>query len=223
MKLYYARGACSLADHIALLETGLSFEVEAVDTRTKRTETGSDFHDINPKGYVPALVLDDGEIITENIAILEWIAEQYPALRPQGDLSRTRLLEMLTFVSTEIHSAFKPLWHDGGEDDKQKARETVATLFQFTAARIRGSYLFGNELSVADCYLFVMLRWADKLGVPVPDTLQRLRRRMELRPSVQAAIDQEESFVSRNRSSDLFPQELFFVASRARGFARGMW
>ena len=169
-----------------------SFDVEAVDIRTKRTESGADFRDINPKGYVPALVLDDGETITENIAVLDWIAEQYPALRPNGALSRTRLLEMLTFISTEIHRAFKPLWHDGGEPEKQKARETVAALLQFTATQMRGNYLFGDELSVADCYLFVMLRWADRFGIAVPEALLRLRRRMEARPSVQAALEREE-------------------------------
>ena len=91
-----------------------SFEIEAVDIHTKRTEIRRGFSlTINPKGYVPALVLDDGETITENIAVLDWIAEQYPALRPNGALSRTRHLEMLTFISTEIHRAFKPLWHGG--------------------------------------------------------------------------------------------------------------
>jgi glutathione S-transferase len=191
MKLYYAPGACSLADHIALLEAGLSFEAVAVDIRTKRTQSGADFRDVNPKGYVPALVLDGGEIITENIAVLDWIAEQYPALRPEGALSRTRLLEMLTFISTEIHRAFKPMWHGGGESEKQKARETVANLLQFTAGQMHGDYLFGDRLSVADCYLFVMLRWADRFGIAAPEALRRLQRRMQERPSVQAALADE--------------------------------
>lgn len=191
MKLYYARGACSLADHIALLEAGQSFAIEAVDIRTKRTETGADFRAVNPKGYVPALLLDNGEIITENIAVLDWIAEQYPALRPDGALSRTRLLEMLTFISTEIHRAFKPMWHAGSEAEKQKARDTVASLLRFTATQMRGDYLFGNRISAADCYLFVMLRWAEKFGVAVPEVLLRLRQRMDARPSVRAALESE--------------------------------
>ena len=115
---------------------------------------------------MPALVLDDGEIITENIAVLDWIADQYPKLRPTGDLSRTRLLEMLAFISTEIHRAFKPMWHGGSEQEKQEARETVARLLQFTATQMRGDYLFGDKLSVADCYLFVMLRWAEGSASP---------------------------------------------------------
>ena len=192
MKLYYAPGACSLADQVALFESGLSFESEAVDLHTKRTASGADFRDINPKGYVPALVLDSGETITENIAVLDWIAEQYPALRPEGALSRTRLLEMLAFISTEIHRAFKPMWHGGGEPEKQTAREEVAKLLLFTATQMRGDYLFGDKLSVADCYLFVMLRWADKFGIAVPEALGRLNRRMEARPSVQAALGRKD-------------------------------
>jgi glutathione S-transferase len=191
MKLYFSPGACSLADHIALIETGRSFDVEAVDIPTKRTASGADFHDINPKGYVPALVLDDGQTITENIAVLDWIADQYPALRPAGALGHTRLLEMLAFISTEIHRAFKPLWHGGGESEKQKARETVAKLLQFTATQMRGDYLFGETLSAADCYLFVMLRWADRFDIEVPESLLRLHRLMEARPSVQAATKRE--------------------------------
>lgn len=193
MKLYYAPGACSLADHIALLDVGQTFEAEAVDIRTKRTASVLDFHEITPKGYVPALILDSGETITENIAVLDWVAEQHPVLRPKGALGRTRLLEMLTFISTEIHRAFKPLWHAGSEAEKQKARETVAKLLQFTTTQMRGNYLFGDEMSVADCYIFVMLRWAERFGIEAPQALLRLKGRMEARPSVQAAIEREES------------------------------
>jgi glutathione S-transferase len=199
MKLYYSPNACSLADHIALLDVGATFEREAVDMRTKLTETGRDFHTINPKGYVPALVLDSGEILTENIAVLDWIADRYPTLRPNGPLGRTRLLELLTFISTEIHRAYKPMWHAGGDLEKQRAAETVAELLEFAATQMRGDYLFGTEMSVADCYLYVMLRWAEKFGIAVPDALLRLQWRMEARPSVQAAIAQEGLF-SRSRS-----------------------
>ena len=201
MKLYFSPGACSLADHIALLEVGAKFETEAVDIRTKRTASGEDFRTINPKGYVPALVLDDCEVLTENIAVLDWIAEQYPQLRRNGSLSRTRQLEMLAFISTEIHRAFKPLWHAGAEAEKQAARDTVAGLLAFTAARMQGDYLFGRELGVADCYLFVMLRWAGKFGIAVPDALLRLQRRMEQRPAVQAALAREEAALPPGRSS----------------------
>lgn len=200
MKLYYAPGACSLADHIALLEVDAEFEAEAVDIRTKRTASGEDFRSINPKGYVPVLVLDDCEILTENIAVLDWIADRYPQLRRNGVLSRTRQLETLAFISTEIHRAFKPMWHGGAEAEKQKARETLAGLFAFTATQMSGDYLFGGELTVADCYLFVMLRWAEKFGIAAPEPLLRLQWRMEQRPAVQAALAREEMHDALGRS-----------------------
>lgn len=120
MKLYYAPGACSLADHIALHEAGLNFEHERVDLKTKRTESGADFSQINPKGYVPALVLDSGETLSENIAILDWIADQSPALTPSGPLGRARLLEALAYISTEIHKSFKPFFSGAGVQKKQR-------------------------------------------------------------------------------------------------------
>jgi glutathione S-transferase len=201
IKLYFAPGACSLADHIALLEAGAKFEAEAVDIRSKRTASGEDFLAINPKGYVPTLVLDDCEILTENVAVLDWIADQYPQLRRNGVLSRSRQLEMLAFISTEIHRAYKPLWHAVSDAEKDKARETIAGLLAFTAKQMIGDYLFGDELTVADCYLFVMLRWAEKLGVVVPEPLLRLQWRMEQRPAVQAALAREEAAGARKRPS----------------------
>lgn len=193
MKLYYAPSACSLAVHIALLEVGAEFETEAVDLRTKRTASGEDFRAIGPKGYVPALVLDDCEVLTENIAVLDWIADQHPQLRRHGALSRTRQLEMLAFISTEIHGAYKPLWHGAPANDKQAARETVARRLEFVAARLQGDYLFGGDPTVADFYLFVMLRWTDRFGIAVPEPLARMRALMEQRPAVQAAIANEEA------------------------------
>jgi glutathione S-transferase len=197
MKLYYAPGACSLSDEIALREAGLPFEAQAVDIRTKRTEAGADFRDVNPKGYVPALVLDDGAVITENVAVLDWIADQNPALRPKGALSRTRLLEMLAFIATEIHPAFKPLWHSSAEPEKQKAREKVAALLRFAATQMRGDYLFGDELSAADGYLFVMVRWAEKFAIAVPDALLGFRRRMEERPLVRSALERHDAMLRK--------------------------
>jgi glutathione S-transferase len=195
IKLYFSPGACSLADHIALLEVGAKFEAEAVDIRTKQTASGEDFRTINPKGYVPALVLDDCEVLTENIAVLDWISEQYPQLRRNGSLSRTRQLEMLAYISTEIHGAYKPLWHGGGEVAKQAARERIASLFAFVASRLQGDYLFGRDPSAADCYLFVMLRWAERFDIAAPKSLNDLRQRMERRPSVRAALEREEGAV----------------------------
>ena len=191
MKLYFAPGACSLADHIALHEAGMSFEHEKVDLKTKRTESGADFSRINPKGYVPALVLDGGELLSENIAILDWIAQQAPALQPGGALGRTHLLEALAYVSTEVHKGFKPFFQGGSDDDKAKAGATIAKRLQYLADIMQGDYLFGAALTVADCYLFVMLLWSDKFGVTVPASLVAFRDRMMARPAVVTAMQHE--------------------------------
>jgi glutathione S-transferase len=153
MKLYYSPLACSLADHIALLEAGLTFEREQVDLKSKRTASGADFNAVTPKGYVPALVLDNGEVLTENTAILDWLATRYPALGVHGTLGRTRLLEMLSFISTEVHHGFKPMCHGGSESQKAQAREKVSRLFSVLADDLAGAYLFGSAPSVADFYL----------------------------------------------------------------------
>src|SRR5690606_4135318 len=134
----------------------------SVDLKTKRTASGADFGDITSKGYVPALVLDDGAVLTENIAILDWLAKQYPTLGVLGDLGRTRALEAMAFISTEIHRAFKPMWHGGTEAEKAEARAKVFALLDHLADTATGGYLFGSEPSVADFYLFVMLLWADR-------------------------------------------------------------
>lgn len=191
MKLYLAPGACSLADHIALHEAGLRFEHEQVDLKAKRTASGADFTAINPKGYVPALMLDSGELLSENIAILDWIAQQAPALALSGAMGRTHLLEALAFVSTEVHKSFKPFFQGGSDDDKAKAGATITKRLQYLADTMRGDYLFGPELTVADCYLFVMLLWADKFGVTVPATLTAFRDRMIKRPAVVTAMQHE--------------------------------
>ena len=160
MKLYYAPGACSLADHIALHEAGLPFEREKVDLKAKRTETGVDFSTVNPKGYVPTLTLDSGETISENVAILDWVAQQDGKLPPSGPMGRTRLLEALAFISSEIHKSFKPFFAGGSDNDKAKAGEMIGKRMGTLADTMKGDYLFGSTVSVADFYLFVMLLWA---------------------------------------------------------------
>src|SRR5262245_57743494 len=126
MKLYYSPLACSLADHIALIEAGVPFERESVDLKTKWTASGADFNDVTPKDYVPALVLNNGEILTENIAILDWLAAKHPVLGVPGNLGRTRVLEALAFISTEVHRNFKPMWHVGSEAQKAQARGKIS-------------------------------------------------------------------------------------------------
>ena len=191
MKLYYSPLACSLADHIALEEAGAPYVLERVDIHAKRTEFGRDFLAINPKGYVPVLILDNGETLTENIAVLDWLATQYPQLAVQGPLGRTRQLEALTFISTEIHRAFKPMWHPSSEAEQVKSRGTVEGLLRLLARARTDDYLFGAEPCVADFYLFVMLLWAFRFGVPVPRRFDDLRARMAVRPAPQRAMRQE--------------------------------
>ena len=191
MKLYYSPGACSLADHIALHEAHLPFEHEKVDLKSKRTEGGADFATINPKGYVPALTLDNGETLTENIAILDWIARQDTALRPGGPMGDTHLLQALAYISTEIHKGFKPFFAGASDEDKKKAGETIRKRMDYLADAWQGDFLFGNDFSVADAYLFVMLTWAKKVGVEVPEKLAAFRDRTMERPSVQKAMKHE--------------------------------
>ncbi|TXC71904.1 glutathione S-transferase [Sphingomonas ginsenosidivorax] len=191
MKLYYSPGACSLADHIALHEAGLDFEHEKVDLKTKRTEHDGDYAAINPKGYVPALTLDSGETLSENIAILDWIAQQAPALAPGGTMGRTHLLEALAFISTEIHKSFKPFFSGASDADKAKAAEVIAKRLGYLSDTMVGDYLFGPDVSVADCYLFVMLLWSKKMGVEAPSYLIAFRDRMMARPAVVEAMTHE--------------------------------
>ena len=191
MKLYLAPGACSLADHIALHEAGLTFDRVRVDLRAKRTEDGRDFNEINPKGYVPVLELDDGELLTENVAILAWAAERAPKLAPAGELGRIRLIEMLAFIATELHKPFVRIFFPTSDAEKQAAEAILARRLGFLAARLRGDYLFGSGFTVADAYLYVMLRWARAKTLGVPDPLPAFFDRIEARPAVRLALQHE--------------------------------
>ena len=160
MKLYYAPGACSLADHIALNEAGLRADLVKVDIRGKTIEGGGDYTAINPKGYVPALGFDDGQVLTENIAILTWIAGKGGAGAPLGetdDLGQARLLEVLAYISTEVHKGFKPFFSPGAsEADKAAAGATIEKRLGYLADRM-GVFVLGDAYTVADAYLYVML------------------------------------------------------------------
>jgi glutathione S-transferase len=191
MKLYYTPGACSLAGHIALHEAGLPFTTERVDLKTKTTASGDDFNGVNVKGYVPALVLDDGDLLTENIAILDYLASRAPFLGLNGPLGRSRLLEALAYISTELHKSFKPFFIGGSDEEKAKASAYVTRRMQYLADTMRRDYLLADHVSVADFYLLVVMRWAERFGVTVPGPLRALRDRLETRPSVQAALSGE--------------------------------
>jgi glutathione S-transferase len=191
MKLYYSPGACSLADHIALHEADIPFDRVRVDLKTKLTETGQNFEEINPKSYVPTLELDDGQTLTENVAILSWVAEQKPSLRPSGELAANRLLEMLAFISTEIHKQFGRVFKPTSDAEATAARDKIGQRFKLIATMMKGDYLFGNEASVADAYLFTMLLWAQKVGLDVPQRLADFAQRMRTRPAVKLALKHE--------------------------------
>jgi glutathione S-transferase len=192
MILFYAPQACSLADHIALYEAGLAFGAVKVDLKTYMTEDGRDFWAINPKGYVPALILPDGDLLTENIAILSWIADHAPSLAPHGAVGRYRLLETLAYISTEVHKGFKPFFTPGSTDaQKAKAAETITKRLGLFDGRVKGGFLFGTEVSVADAYLFVMLTWAKKYAVDISEAMSAFAERMRARPAVQLALEHE--------------------------------
>lgn len=192
MKLYYSPGACSLADHIALHEADMKFDLVRVDLGTHRLEDGRSYLDINPKGSVPALQFDDGELLTENVAILDYIADQYPALQAPGRLGRNRLLEMLAYFASELHKSFHPLFDPKATSaEKAKAGEAVEGKLKFVASKFVGPYLFGPHATVADAYLFVMLMWAAKNKLAIPATLKAFSERMQTRPTVHIALKHE--------------------------------
>ena len=198
MKLYYAPGACSLAPHIAAREAGLAIELEKVDLRSKKTESGEDFSVVNPKGYVPAMRLDDGSVLTEAAALLQYIGDRAPAsgLMPAaGSSERYRVIEWLTFISSEIHKSYGPLWYPMARDaEKQAAKQKLASRYPFVEeALAKGDFLGGSRLSVADIYLYVISNWSGMTGVdlsPYP-RVQAFQQRMGARPKVQEALKAE--------------------------------
>lgn len=198
MKLYFSPGACSLSPHIVLLEAGLEFKLERVDLRGKQTETGADFLAINPKGYVPALELKDGTVLTEGPAIVQFIADLAPdrQLAPaHGTLERYHLMSWLSFISTELHKNFSPLFRPTStEDMKEAARATLSARFAWVAQQLEGrDYLMGSQFTVADAYLFTVLGWGafvqfDLAAWPV---LTAYLQRVGARPAVQQAMREE--------------------------------
>ncbi len=199
MKLYYKPGACSLASHIVLNEIGASFELEKVDTDAGLTESGTDFTTINPNGYVPALQLESGDIVTENTAILQLLGDHGGVgrfLPEAGPIARTRLHEILNFLSSELHKAFGPFFSGKvlSGDERNAAEAAVsrrATYLETILAENR--YLLGNEFTVADAYAFVILNWSNFVGI---DTAKWPRihdylARVQARPAVQKAMKTE--------------------------------
>jgi len=191
MNLFYYPAACSLADHIALIETGLPYTLSAIN-REKKTEDGRDFLSINPKGYIPTLELDDGTILTENQIILNYIAERSGKLLPGEDIARWRTLEALAFMSTEIHTNYNPFFKNFPEPEKVRAREKLEQRFAILSEQMGAKqFLITDEMTIADCYLFWVLMVAPKSGVDLPQNLQAFFDRMQARPSVMQAFAEE--------------------------------
>ena len=195
MKLYYAPQACSLAPHIVLRELDLPFELIRVDNHTKRTANGADFLAINPKGYVAALQLDNGDVVTEGPAILQYLADLRPEanLAPvNGTFERVRLQEWLNFVSTEIHGGLGWLFNAQlPEEVKALIKEKLFKRFAVLCQTLeRQDYLLAGGFSVADAYLFTVLRWAPLFAIDLNEwpALMRFQARVDLRPAVQAAL-----------------------------------
>ncbi len=192
MILYYAPGGCSLADHIALIEARLPYKLVRVD-RGKRTEDGRDFMTINPKGYLPALELDDGSVLTENLAILVYIAHQAGALLPEDGLGRWRVLEAASFMTTEFHTNFRPYFHkDSTQAERDKARKLLVKHFATLAEQLgERNFLVGDRMTIADPYLVVMLMWAANNKIEVPERLTDYLAQMKAMPSVAKALADE--------------------------------
>jgi glutathione S-transferase len=198
MKLYYLAGACSLASYIALTEAGLKFEAAAIDRKSRKTADGEELIRLNPKGYVPILRLDSGEILTENVAVLQYIADRNPAskLAPAfGTIERYRLMEWLSFINSEVHKNFGPLFYPSAPEDMKKfARDNLnKRLGWLDGALGSKSFLMGETFTVADAYLFVVLGWSGRVGIDLGQwpNLKRLHQSVGARPSVIAAMKGE--------------------------------
>jgi glutathione S-transferase len=194
MKLYYAPGACSLSQHINLREAGLPFELERVDLRAKTTEGGGDFLAVNPKGQVPALLLDDGQVLTENPAIAEYVAALRPesGLIPAEGIGRYRVLEWLSFAGSELHKTFGPLFRPNTpEDYKAVARENFGKKLDVLERHLAqgGPYLTGERFTAADAYAYVVLTWPPRVGMDLGGwpAVQAFVERVAARPKVQEA------------------------------------
>jgi glutathione S-transferase len=200
MKLYYSPGACALHPQIALREAGIPFDLVRVDLRAhKLGGSGDDFYDINPKGYVPVLELDDGTRLTEGAVIDQFVADKNPGskiLPPAGTLERVRVQEWLHFIGTELHKQFSPLFGQPSDEVKDAQKRKIAARFDFIEKELGDkAYLTGETFTVADGYLFNMLRWTAFTGIDLAKwpKLAEYSKRVEERPAVKAAVEAEKA------------------------------
>jgi glutathione S-transferase len=197
MKLYYAPGACSLSPHIVSREAGIPLELQKVSTKDKTMEGGGDYWQVNAKGYVPALDLGNGQVLTEGPAIVQYLADQKPesGLAPKaGTIERYRVQEWLNFVTSEIHKSFSPLFRPTTPDEyKTISRENLARRFDWLDQQLAGKDYLTGKFSVADAYLFTVLRWTKPLQIDMarwPNLVKYLER-VGARPKVQEALKAE--------------------------------
>ncbi len=198
MKLYYSPGACSLSPHIVLREAGLAFEPVKAPTKTHQLDDGTDYYTINPLGYVPLLELDDGTRLTEGPAIVQYIADQVPTknLAPaNGTLARYRVQSLLTFIGTELHKGYSPLFNPATPDAfKSITKDKLVSRYKWVDEQLAGKqYLTGDHFCVADAYLFTVTSWAPRVGVDLSAfaNLAAFMQRMAARPAVQEALKAE--------------------------------
>jgi glutathione S-transferase len=197
MKLYYSKGACSLAPHIALEEAGLPYDLVRVDLRDHKLADGTDYYTVNPKGYVPLLELDNGDRLSEVAVILQYIADRKPGtLAPaNGTIERYHLMEWLNYIATEIHKQYGPLWHsETPEATKETQRSKLANAFDFVVKTLaKQPYLTGESFGIADAYLFTVVNWSASLQIdlsPWP-ALQQFQARVAARPKVHQTLKDE--------------------------------
>jgi glutathione S-transferase len=198
MKLYYSPGACSLSPHIVANEVGIDLKLQKVDTKTKAMEGGGDFWTINPKGYVPALELDNGELLTEGPVIGQYLADQKPAsgLAPAaGTMERYRMQERLGYINSEIHKNYSPLFNSATLPEvREEKLEALRKRYGLIEKQLEGrEYLVGDHFTVADAYLFTVTSWARivKLDLAAFPNLLAFQKRIAARPAVQEAMKQE--------------------------------
>jgi glutathione S-transferase len=197
MKLYYSSGACSLSPHIVLIEAGYKFDLENVDLKAKKTASGKDFNAISEKGYVPLLELDNGEMLSEGAAMVQYLADEKPAsnLAPKaGTMERVRLNEWLTYISSEVHKGFAPLWANVNAEAVEFAKKRLFQHFNYLEKKLKGQdFLMGKQFTVADAYLFTVLNWsnAHKIDMSKWPNIKAYMQRVSQRPSVQTAMKAE--------------------------------
>jgi glutathione S-transferase len=198
MKLYYTPGACSLATHIVAREAGIELELDKVDAKSRRTASGSDYLTINPKGYVPALQLDDGEVLTEGPVVAQYLADRKPSsgLAPAaGTIARYRLMEMLGYINSEIHKTYSSLFNTNIAPATREERLVyLRKRYGVVEQRLsKHQYLVGDSFTIADAYLFTVTRWADAVKLDLSDfpNVRAFQTRIAARPAVQSAMKTE--------------------------------